>query len=89
MLKVDEYLQENVSITKKTLKNRLQDQCGDGVLLTSMRKIHSVACFRGSVLKTVNQWYNKQPGNEKYERMRIVKPAGTLSARIFECLLTI
>ena len=73
MLKIDKCLRVSVSMTMKTLKNRLQDQCGDGVLLANMRKSSSVASFRGSVLKIVNQCYNERPGNEKDERMRIVR----------------
>lgn len=55
--------------------NRLQDQLNDGVRFANMRDSPSVAFFRGSVLKTANHGYNKRAGNEKDERMRIMKPA--------------
>lgn len=76
------YLEENMpessSVTEKTLKNRLMNSYGDGVMFFQMKTKPTLVCFRGSGLKLINTWYTEREKSEEDERLRIVKAAATI-----------
>ena len=69
---------DSLSVTEKTLKLKLMNAYGDGVMFAQMNKRPTVVCFRGSGLKLINTWYSQREENEKDERLRIVKTAAVI-----------
>lgn len=78
MRNLEENMPESSSVTEKTLKNRLMNTYGDGVMFFQMKKRPTVVCFRDSGLKLINTWYTEREKSEKDERLRIVKTAATV-----------
>lgn len=75
---IEEQLPSGRSMSMATLRNKLFEEFGDGVVFATMRKKPTVACFRGSAHKIVNSWYTNRLSDEKEERMRIVETAATI-----------
>ena len=76
--RIEEMMPESSSVTAKTLKLKLLNKYGDGVMFAQMKKTRTVACFRGSGLKLIIICYSQQKDDEKDERLQKVKTAATI-----------
>ena len=63
----------------KTIKEKLKQKYGDGILISSQKNNEMVMCFRRTGDKTLsNSWYSQRKLNEQDERLRIVRTAAAI-----------
>lgn len=76
---IDQHLPSNISMTLPTLRQKLIEEFGDGVVFATMKKKPTIVCFRGPAHNRIlNSWYSDRASNDEEERKRIVKIAATI-----------